>query len=66
MSEHKVYYTYRGKRYEIVSDDVPPQQLLRDFKYCESIGDWRTIENRISGGLKWNWIIEVKNFKKKK
>ena len=61
MSKEKVYYTYKGKKYEIISTDVPAEQLLSDFKHCESIGDWRTIENRIAGGLMWNWIIEVKN-----
>ena len=59
MSKDKVYYTYKGKKYEIISTDVPPSQLLRDFEYCQSIGDWVTIENRIVGGLKWNWLIEV-------
>ena len=55
----KVYYTYKGKKYRITSTDVSPSRLLRDFKHCESIGDYITIENRIKGGLMWGWIIEV-------
>jgi len=55
----KVYYTYKGKKYQITSTDVPPSQLLRDFSWCESVGDWVTIENRIIGGITWGWLIEV-------
>lgn len=56
----KIYYTYKGKTYEILSDtSLPPLQLLRDFEHCESVGDWVTIENRIKGGLMWGWIKEL-------
>lgn len=61
-------YTYRGKRYEILSDvtnrdgdDLRAQQLLRDFLHCEKVGDWDTISNRISNGLKWGWLKEIEN-----
>jgi hypothetical protein len=61
-------YTYRGKRYEILSeqtnrhgDTLRAEQLIRDFLYCESIGDWDTITNRISNGMKWGWIREIQN-----
>jgi hypothetical protein len=60
MNKDKVYYTYKGKTYEIISEDVPPLQLLNDFKHCESIRDWVTINNRIIGGLTWGWLKEVK------
>ena len=59
-------YTYRGKRYEILSsvtnedgDEGRAEQLLIDFKWCESIGDWRTISNRITNGLLWGWLKEI-------
>lgn len=59
-------YTYRGKRYEILREecDSPSQPnradgLLRDFKWCESIGDWRTISNRITNGLMFGWLKEI-------
>ena len=59
-------YTYRGKRYEILSavtnkdgDDLRAEQLLRDFLHCEEVGDWRTISNRITNGLLWGWLKEI-------
>ena len=27
--------------------------------YCEKIGDWSTIKNRITNGIKWGWLIEI-------
>jgi hypothetical protein len=62
VNKDKVYYTYKGKTYEIISDDVSALQLLDDFKYCESIRDWVTIRNRIIGGLAWGWLKEVKEY----
>ena len=59
-------YTYRGKRYEILSqitnkdgDTLRAEQLLRDFLHCEEVGDWGTIKNRITNGLKWGWLTEM-------
>jgi len=59
-------YTYRGKRYEILSqltnkdgDIHRDEQLLSDFLYCEETRDWDTITHRISNGLKWGWIREI-------
>ena len=59
-------YTYRGKRYEILSqitnkdgDTLRAEQLLRDFLHCEEVGDWDTIKNRITNGLKWGWLKEI-------
>ena len=60
-------YTYRGKGYQIISDIANRdgdsgrgEQLLRDFQWCEKIGDWDTIGNRITNGLKWGWLKEIK------
>jgi len=59
-------YTYRGKNYEILREEVEsPSQpnraegLLRDFLHCESVGDWRTISNRITNGLLFGWLKEI-------
>jgi len=62
-------YTYRGKRYQILShitdkdDGGRAEQLLIDFLHCESVGDWRTIKNRITNGLMWGWLKEVEEKK---
>ena len=59
-------YTYRGKRYQILSsvtnrdgDTNRDEQILSDFIYCEEKRDWDTITHRISNGLKWGWINEI-------
>ena len=63
-------YTYRGKRYEILSyitdedDEGRAEQLLIDFLHCEKVGDWDTIGNRISNGLKWGWLKEIEKNEK--
>jgi hypothetical protein len=61
-------YTYRGKRYQILSsitnkdgDINRDEQLLSDFIHCEEMRDWDTITHRISNGLKWGWIKEIQN-----
>lgn len=63
-------YTYKGKSYEILREecDSPSQPnraegLLRDFVYCESVGDWGTIKNRITNGLLFGWLKEVEDIK---
>ena len=53
----KAMYTYKGKKYEIV--DERNEFILSDFKYCESIGDWRTIQNRITNGKMFGWLKEI-------
>jgi len=53
-------YTYKGTTYEIIEEPQRANQLLRDFLYCEEKGDWLTIKNRISNGLLWGWLREVK------
>jgi hypothetical protein len=64
--DSKMEYTYRGKRYEILSqitnkdgDTLRAEQLLRDFLHCEEVRDWGTIKNRITNGLKWGWLKEI-------
>jgi hypothetical protein len=58
-------YTFEGKHYKIKITDESPrneersQQIYDDFKYCESQSDWVTIKNRIIGGVKWGWMVEV-------
>lgn len=55
-------YTYRGVVYRILDTDPYDEGrcvgLLRDFKYCESVGDWSTLENRIESGKVHGWIQE--------
>ena len=64
--DSKMEYTYRGKRYEILSqitnrdgDTLRAEQLLRDFLHCEEVRDWGTIKNRITNGLKCGWLKEI-------
>ena len=57
----KVIYTHKGKGYRIQTDDGREEIILSDFLYCESIGDWDTIKNRMSNGLKWGWLVEVEH-----
>jgi len=58
-----VTFTFKGKTYEIVSDDSmrTSEDLLRDFEYCLEVRDYQTIKNRITGGLMWGWMKEIKN-----
>jgi hypothetical protein len=36
------------------------EQVIRDFLHCEEKKDWLTIKNRITNGLMWGWLKEVK------
>ena len=62
-----VKYKFEGKTYKIVITDEGDmnqnreQQLYDDFKYCESIFDWQTIQNRIRNGIKYGWLIEMED-----
>lgn len=57
MGKHKFIYEFRQVKYEVIGvDDDDSLRLVNDFKYCESIGDYQTIKNRITGGLKWGWM----------
>ena len=60
-------YTYKNITYQIIITDEwdrcreREEQRLTDFKYCEKIGDWGTIKNRMTNGIKWGWLIKVKS-----
>jgi hypothetical protein len=56
-----VTYKHKGIEYEIVGESA--ERLLSDFKYCESIGDWKTIQNRIINGTMWGWLKKINNDK---
>jgi hypothetical protein len=60
-------YKFSKVKYKIVKeqfkDELPfdrPKQILRDFRHCENVRDYGTIKNRITNGLKWGWLKEVK------
>tara|TARA_R100000951_G_scaffold107032_1_gene102066 strand:+ start:56 stop:238 length:183 start_codon:yes stop_codon:yes gene_type:complete len=53
-------YQYKGQDYEIIGEsDIDTIRLINDFKYCESIGDYLTIDNRMTGGLMHGWIKKL-------
>ena len=60
-------YEYRGKKYQIIITDEGDrcrqreEQILKDFKYCEKTQDYVTTKNRMTNGIKWGWLIEIKN-----
>ena len=64
-----VTFKFKGKEYQIVPEESkvltepvrPAESLLRDFEYCKEVGDYQTIKNRITNGLRWGWIKELKN-----
>jgi len=58
-----VTYKHKGIEYEIQTDDGREEIILSDFKYCESIGDWKTIQNRITNGTMWGWLKKINNDK---
>jgi len=61
----KYIYKYQGQSYEILCDDEGEfneqrqQMILNDFLHCEKTGDWNTIKNRMTNGIKWGWLKEV-------
>lgn len=55
-----VTYKHKGIEYEIQTHDGREEIILSDFKYCESIGDWKTIQNRITNGTMWGWLKKNK------
>lgn len=56
----KFIYEYRQVKYEVIGeDDDMSLRLVNDFKHCESIGDYQTIKNRITGGLMWGWLKQM-------
>ena len=53
-------YTYKGTKYTVIGEsDDDTERLIQDFKYCESIHDYNTIDNRITNGIKWGWMVKV-------
>jgi len=69
-----VTFRFKNKEYQIVPEESkvltepvrPVECLLRDFEYCKEVGDYQTIKNRITNGLLWGWIREIKIVKNKK
>lgn len=60
MAETNNTYTYRGTEYIVIGDsDKDTERLIQDFKYCESIKDYTTINNRIVNGTKWGWLKQL-------
>ena len=59
------YYNFEGKKYEITITDEwdrneqREEQILRDFKYLESISDWGLIKLRITNGLWEGWLKHI-------
>ena len=49
-----ITYKFKGKKYEILSEDA--SRIFSDFKYCEEINDYKTIENRITNGVIYGWL----------
>lgn len=60
-------YEYKGKKYQIIITDEGDrcrqreEQILKDFKYCEQTHDYNTINNRMTNGIKWKWLVEIKD-----
>jgi hypothetical protein len=60
-----VKYNFEGKSYEITITDEwdrneqREEQILRDFKYLESISDWGLIKLRITNGLWEGWLKHI-------
>lgn len=54
-----VKYKFKGIEYEILSEDA--HRIFSDFKYCEEIGDYKTIQNRITNGVMYGWLKTKQN-----
>jgi len=60
-----VKYNFEGKSYEIIITDEwerneqREEQIIRDFKYLESISDWELIKLRITNGLWEGWLKHI-------
>jgi hypothetical protein len=57
-----IAYKFGGIEYKILTDEGKERdkQILIDFLHCEETKDWRTIKNRITNGLMWGWLTEIK------
>ena len=55
-------FEFGGKKYSIHTDEGEErdEQILIDFGYCMEKRDWTTIRNRITNGLMWGWLTEIK------
>tara|TARA_Y100000389_G_C17420528_1_gene496413 strand:+ start:587 stop:781 length:195 start_codon:yes stop_codon:yes gene_type:complete len=55
-------FEFGGIQYKIHSDEglERDEQVLLDFNYCIEKKDWTTIRNRITNGLMWGWLTEIK------
>lgn len=58
---------YKGYKYQIDENywesdmlNTTPQFQHEQLLYCIEIGDYQTLENRISNMLKWGGIIQIK------
>jgi len=57
-----ITYKFGGIEYKILTDEGEKrdEQVLRDFLHCEKKRDYQTIKNRITNGLMWGWLTEIK------
>ena len=55
-------FEFGGNLYSIHSDEGKErdEQILIDFNHCLENRDWTTIRNRITNGLMWGWLTEIK------
>lgn len=55
-------FEFGGKKYSIHTDEgrERDEQVLIDFNHCMENRDWTTIRNRITNGLMWGWLTEIK------
>ncbi len=57
-----IQYKFRGIEYKILTKEGKErdEQILIDFLHCEKVRDYQTIKNRITNGLMWGWLTEIK------
>ena len=62
MNNKNYIFEFGGKKYEIQHEDEKGREehIYKDFLYCIEIRDYLTIKNRITNGLKWKWLKEIK------
>ena len=55
-------FEFGGNLYSIHTDEggERDKQILIDFNHCLKNRDWTTIKNRITNGLMWGWLTEIK------
>lgn len=65
----KYIFKYYDEEYQIVEDydnggvekrKNEEQLILNDFNFALKNGDYITITNRISQGLEWGWLEQIK------